>query len=74
MQREQAAARERFNEIRRLEQREIGRINHQIERERLAQRRATLRHGEDSRRAPPSPRPRPASPSCRPNSRCCRPA
>ncbi len=48
MQREQAAARQRFNEIRRLEQRDIGRINHQIERERLAQRRATLRQGEEA--------------------------
>ena len=46
--REQRAARERFREIRRLEQREIGGINYLIERERLAQRRAVLRHGEDS--------------------------
>ncbi len=46
--REQSAARDRFNQIRRLEQRDIGRINFQIERERLAQRRAVLRHGEDS--------------------------
>ena len=48
MAREQAAARERFNQIRRIERRDIGRINHQIERERLAQRRAVLRQGEEA--------------------------
>ena len=46
--REQRAARERFRELHRLEQREIGGVNYLIERERLAQRRAVLRHGEDS--------------------------
>ncbi|MCC5969129.1 MAG: phosphate ABC transporter permease PstA [Pararhodobacter sp.] len=46
--REHTAARERFAQMRRLEQREIGAINHRIERERLAQRRAVLRHGEGS--------------------------
>lgn len=50
MQREQAAARQRFAEIRRLERRDIGAINHRIERERLAIRRAVLRHGADSPR------------------------
>ncbi len=46
--REQAAARERFREIRNIERKEIGRINHLIERERLAQRRAVLRQGEEA--------------------------
>ncbi|MCH8467590.1 MAG: phosphate ABC transporter permease PstA, partial [Roseinatronobacter sp.] len=46
--REQVIARERFREIRRIERSEIGRINHQIERERLAQRRALLRDGEEA--------------------------
>ncbi len=46
--REQAAARERFREIRRIERKEIGRINHLMERERLAQRRAVLRQGEEA--------------------------
>ncbi len=45
--REQAAARDRFREIRRLERREIGGINYLIERERLAQRRAVIRQGEE---------------------------
>ncbi|MGY6536905.1 MAG: phosphate ABC transporter permease PstA [Pararhodobacter sp.] len=49
--REQARARDRFAQIRRLEQRDIGAINFNIERERLAQRRAVLRHGEDSPQA-----------------------
>ncbi|MBR3371987.1 MAG: phosphate ABC transporter permease PstA [Rhodobacteraceae bacterium] len=44
--REQATARERFREIRRIERSEIGRINNLIERERLNQRRAVLRQGE----------------------------
>ncbi|MGP9788324.1 phosphate ABC transporter permease PstA [Roseinatronobacter sp. NSM] len=44
--REQAAARDRFREIRRIERSEIGRINNLIERERLNQRRAVLRQGE----------------------------
>ena len=46
--REQAAARDRFREIRRIERSEIGGINFQIERERLAQRRAVIRQGEDA--------------------------
>ncbi|WFE74953.1 phosphate ABC transporter permease PstA [Roseinatronobacter sp. S2] len=46
LKREQRAARERFREIRQLERSEIGAINHHIERERLAQRRALLREGE----------------------------
>jgi len=46
--REQAAARERFAEIRRIERSEIGRLNHLIERERLNQRRAVLRQGEEA--------------------------
>ncbi len=48
LRREHEAARDRFTQIRRLEQSEIGRVNFQIERERLAQRRANLRHGEGS--------------------------
>ncbi|MGY6549648.1 MAG: phosphate ABC transporter permease PstA [Roseinatronobacter sp.] len=46
--REQVAARARFREIRNIERREIGRINHLMERERLAQRRAVLRQGEEA--------------------------
>jgi phosphate transport system permease protein len=49
--REQAAARDRFAQIRRLEQKDIGTINMLIERERLAQRRANLRFGEGSAQA-----------------------
>lgn len=45
LRREQSLARDRFNQIRRIECTEIGRINHQIERERLAQRRALLEEG-----------------------------
>ncbi len=48
LSREHRLARDRFDEIRRLERREIGAINHRIERERLAQRRAILRFGEGS--------------------------
>ncbi|MCC5984778.1 MAG: phosphate ABC transporter permease PstA [Rhodobacteraceae bacterium] len=48
LQREQRAARERFREIRNIERREIGGINHLIERERLNQRRAVLRQGEEA--------------------------
>ena len=51
MQREQAAARRRFAEIRGLERGDIGTINHRMDRERLAIRRANLRFGEDSPRA-----------------------
>ncbi|PZX45937.1 phosphate transport system permease protein [Roseinatronobacter thiooxidans] len=46
--REQEAARERFREIRRIERSEIGRLNNLIERERLNQRRAVLRQGEEA--------------------------
>ena len=46
--REQAAARERFSEIRRIERSDIGRLNNLIERERLNQRRALLRQGEEA--------------------------
>ena len=49
LRREQGAARDRFREIRRIERNEIGRINHQIERERLAQRRALLQEGQIQR-------------------------
>ncbi|MDD7969632.1 phosphate ABC transporter permease PstA [Roseinatronobacter alkalisoli] len=48
MHREQRAARARFQEIRNLERREIGALNYQIERERLNQRRAVLRMGEEA--------------------------
>ncbi|MGY6704408.1 phosphate ABC transporter permease PstA [Roseinatronobacter sp.] len=48
LRREQRAARQRFAEIRNLERREIGALNFQIERERLNQRRATLRLGEEA--------------------------
>ncbi len=48
LSREHRAARQRFAEIRGLERGDIGRINHLIERERLAIRRAELRLGEDS--------------------------
>ncbi|CAN5766699.1 phosphate ABC transporter permease PstA [soil metagenome] len=48
MLREQRAARARFNEMRSLERGPIGRINYRIEQERLAIRRAHLRHGAQS--------------------------
>ena len=48
LRREQRDARQRFTEIRNLERREIGGLNYQIERERLNQRRATLRQGEEA--------------------------
>jgi phosphate transport system permease protein len=48
LQRVQEQARERFREIRRIEKQDIGAINFSIERERLALRRAQLRHGADS--------------------------
>jgi len=50
MAREQVAARNRFDQMRRIERNEIGAINHQIERERLAMRRATMRFGEGDAR------------------------
>lgn len=49
--REHRAARDRFSQIRRLEQSDIGGVNYRIERERLAQRRALRRFGEDSPQA-----------------------
>jgi phosphate transport system permease protein len=48
LQRVQGEARERFHEIRRIEQKDIGAVNHFIERERLALRRVELRYGGDS--------------------------
>lgn len=48
MHREQRLARQRFNEIRRIERGDIGNINYMLEQERLAIRRAELRHGEES--------------------------
>lgn len=51
LDRAQAEARARFEEIRRIERSDIGGINYLIERERLAQRRALLRHGEGSPQA-----------------------
>jgi len=51
MAREQRAARERFAELRRLERNDIGGINYLIDRERLNQRRAIIRFGEDDPRA-----------------------
>jgi phosphate transport system permease protein len=48
LQRYQARARDRFHEIRRLETGAIGAVNHAMESERLAVRRALLRHGESS--------------------------
>lgn len=51
MKRAQREARDRFNQIRRIEKGDIGRLNHRIEQERLAVRRAQIRHGVDSERA-----------------------
>jgi phosphate transport system permease protein len=48
LRREQAAARARFDEIRRIERSEIGKVNHLINQERLELRRVELRHGVDS--------------------------
>lgn len=48
LRRWQRQARARFDEVRRIEKREIGAINHYIERERLALRRVELREGRDS--------------------------
>lgn len=45
---EQEAARERFEEIRRIERSEIGRINHEINQERLELRRIELKQGVES--------------------------
>jgi phosphate transport system permease protein len=51
MQRAQSEARDRFRQIRRLERKEIGAVNHYLDRERLNIRRAVLRHGEGSPQA-----------------------
>jgi phosphate transport system permease protein len=48
LQRYQARARDRFHEIRGIETGAIGAVNHAMESERLAVRRALLRHGESS--------------------------
>lgn len=47
----QREARRRFEQIRRIERGDIGAVNFRIERERLAARRAALRHGADSPQA-----------------------
>jgi phosphate transport system permease protein len=44
----QREARQRFEQIRRLEKKDIGEVNYRIEQERLALRRVQLRHGADS--------------------------
>ena len=48
LRRLQRQARARFDEVRRIEKRDIGAINYQIERERLALRRVELREGRES--------------------------
>lgn len=48
LRRAQAQARQRFEAIRHIEQKDIGRVNYYIERERLDLRRVQLRHSEDS--------------------------
>lgn len=47
LEKEQKLARERFDEIRRIDQKEIGTVNHQLNKERLNIRRAELRYGKD---------------------------
>jgi phosphate transport system permease protein len=47
----QREARQRFEQIRRIERGDIGAVNYRIEQERLAARRAALRHGADSAQA-----------------------
>ena len=47
----QREARQRFSEIRRIERGEIGAVNYRMEQERLAARRAAIRHGADSPQA-----------------------
>ncbi|TVQ37214.1 MAG: phosphate ABC transporter permease PstA [Geminicoccaceae bacterium] len=51
LRREQREARGRFEQIRRIERRDIGAVNYRIEQERLSRRRAALRHGADSPQA-----------------------
>lgn len=48
---EQKQARQRFQEIRRIDRKEIGTVNHYLNKERLAIRRANLRFGEGSEQA-----------------------
>jgi phosphate transport system permease protein len=48
LRRYQGQARERFLEIRRIEQKEIGAVNYHIERQRLELRKIQLRHGTES--------------------------
>jgi phosphate transport system permease protein len=50
MAREQRLARDRFKQIRTLEQKRIGAVNHYIEQARLSARRAILRYGENDPR------------------------
>jgi phosphate transport system permease protein len=51
MQQAQSLARERFEQIRQLERKEIGAVNHYLDKERLNIRKANLRHGEGSPQA-----------------------
>lgn len=51
VERAQREARRRFEEIRRIERSDIGAVNFRMEQERLAARRAELRHGADSPQA-----------------------
>ena len=51
MVKEQPIARDRFKEIRQIEQKRIGAVNHYIEQARLSARRAILRFGESDPRA-----------------------
>ena len=44
----QERARERFHQVRRIEKKDIGRVNYEMERERLALRKVELRQGADS--------------------------
>lgn len=48
VRRAQREARDRFQQIRRLEKKDIGEVNYRIEQERLALRRVQLRHGDGS--------------------------
>jgi phosphate transport system permease protein len=48
MQQAQSEARDRFAQIRQLERKEIGAVNHYLDQERLTIRKAQLRHGEGS--------------------------
>jgi len=48
---EQSQARDRFNAIRKIDKKDLGTINHRLNKERLAIRKANLRYGEDSEQA-----------------------